>query len=124
MITNTCIRLIDGMEEMAVDAQFCRDFGLEDPPTMELCAFDQCPKWVVNSEFGEVSFISNIEHSQLYNTCLLIAIYTSTRAPKVQLRMHRVPPMSGGITYSIAIRTHCPTLLTPPPLRWLLHSTM
>ena len=36
--------------------------------------------------------------------------------------MHgRVPPMSGGITilYSIAIRTHCPTLLTPPPLHWL-----
>ena len=36
--------------------------------------------------------------------------------------MHgRVPPMSGGITtlYSIAIRTHCPTLLTPPPLSWL-----
>ena len=36
--------------------------------------------------------------------------------------MHgQVPPMSGGITilYSIAIRTHCPTLLTPPPLRWL-----
>ena len=36
--------------------------------------------------------------------------------------MHgRVPPMSGGITilYSIAIWTHCPTLLTPPPLHWL-----
>ena len=35
--------------------------------------------------------------------------------------MVEVPPMSDGITilYSSAIRTHCPTLLTPPPLRWL-----
>ena len=40
---------------MAVDAQLCRDFGLEDPPTIEFCEFNQCPRWVVNSEFGQVS---------------------------------------------------------------------
>ena len=39
----------------------------------------------------------------------------------MQVNMHQVPPMSGGITiilYSIAIRTHFPTLLdtTTPPL--------
>ena len=73
IITNTCIRLIDGMEDMAVDAQLCRDFGLEDPPTTEDCGLDQCPRWVVNSEFGQVSLF---QICSILSGCLLILLST------------------------------------------------
>ena len=60
----TCFRLVDGMRDGAVDDQFCDDFGVVRPPATEECNFDQCPRWVIESEYTPVSFLSVLNINQ------------------------------------------------------------
>ena len=54
----TCLRLVDGMRDGAVDDLFCDEFGVARPPTTEECNIDQCPRWVIESDFSPVSSFS------------------------------------------------------------------